>query len=49
MICCHKCNSQMIQVKLIDLKKRAYKALVCTYCGHISSKDKPFKGEYKAG
>lgn len=33
----------MVKVKLVDLKERTYRALVCTYCGHISSKDKPFK------
>lgn len=52
LIRCNKCNSRMIQVKLIDLKGQTYKALVCTYCGHISSKDRPFKGvnkERKAG
>ncbi len=39
---CHKCNSRMVEVKLIDLEGKTYKALVCTYCGHTYSRDKAF-------
>lgn len=46
---CHKCNSRMVEVNLIDLKKRKYRALVCTYCGHTYSQDRPFKRKWKAG
>jgi len=47
MIFCHKCNSRMVEVKLISLRGKTYRAFVCTYCGHIWSKDKPFKKEYQ--
>ncbi|WP_236913309.1 hypothetical protein [Clostridium sp. Cult1] len=46
---CHKCNSKMVEVKLIDMKKRKYKALVCTYCGRFYSRDRGFLGEWKVG
>lgn len=49
MIRCFKCNSRMVEVNLIDLRKRKYRALVCTYCGYTYSKDRPFKRVWKAG
>jgi len=40
---CHKCNSKMVEVRLIILNKQVQKAIVCTYCGRLYSKDKAFK------
>ena len=47
-LCC-KCNSRMVEVKLVNLIGRTYKALVCTYCGHIYTKDWFLKREWKVG
>ena len=46
---CHKCNSTMVKVELIDLWGRKSEAVVCTYeeCGHIYTKDRAFKRKYK--
>ncbi|GMG96232.1 hypothetical protein [Tepidimicrobium xylanilyticum] len=46
---CHKCNSQMVEVRLIDLNRQVQKAIVCTYCGRTYSKDKAFKRKLVKG
>lgn len=47
MIRCHKCNSRMVKVDLIDVRGRAYAAIVCTNCGRTYSKSGPFKKAWK--
>lgn len=33
----------MVEVKLVNLRGQIQKAIVCTYCGRLYSKDKAFK------
>ncbi|HHY13225.1 MAG TPA: hypothetical protein GX526_01075 [Thermoanaerobacterales bacterium] len=49
MIRCHKCNSTMVKVELIDLWGRKSEAMVCTYegCGHIYTRDRVFRRKPK--
>ena len=40
---CHKCNSKMVTVTIVDRYEIHHKALVCTYCGRLFSRDRYFK------
>ena len=40
---CIKCNSEMVEVKIVDRFGCEHIALVCTHCGYIKSNDSRFK------
>lgn len=40
---CFRCYGQMVKVTIVDKRQREHKAIVCTECGRLYSRDRIFK------